>query len=320
MSSSNVTTSSAIQNEIDTINSFIISYARYVYPIIFLFGIICNILNIYVFTQSTLKRNPCCMYFLASSFAALIYTAVNLPLRTLQMGYNIDPTVTVLVVCKLKNFFVYTWRALAVWFLTLACIDRFLHSSSNVNFRGWSSYKVASRVIPLTFLLAHLAYLHVAVFYEILLPRRTCSILSSSYAMFLGIWHLLTYGTGAPLLMLFFSLLTIQHIRHRQIVPVNSQINEAIRKSNKDRSLVRMALFQCLIVGLTTTAYAAFQWYSTLTSNQVKSNLQLTKDNLAANIVGSISAAGHSTTFFIFTLTSRMFRKQLLCHHRQEIF
>ena len=110
MSSSNVTIALAVQNEINTINSFIILWARCLYPIIVVFGVVSNVLNIYVFTRPVLKRNSCCMYFLSSSFAALIYTVINLPLRTLQVGYNIDPTAYISAICKLKYIFVYTWR------------------------------------------------------------------------------------------------------------------------------------------------------------------------------------------------------------------
>jgi hypothetical protein len=110
MSSSNVTISPNIQNEINTINSFIIDLARYVFPMIFLFGLISNVLSIYVFTRPLLRRNPCCMYFLSSAVAALVYTVINIPFRTLQMGYNIDPTIYIPIVCKIKYFFAYTWR------------------------------------------------------------------------------------------------------------------------------------------------------------------------------------------------------------------
>lgn len=110
MSSSNVTISPDIQNQINTINSFMISLARWAFPVVWVIGIISNILNIYVFTRPTLKRNPCCMYFLSSSIAALIYVTINFPLRTLQVGYNIDPTAYSIVVCKIKTFFVYAYR------------------------------------------------------------------------------------------------------------------------------------------------------------------------------------------------------------------
>jgi hypothetical protein len=197
--------------------------------------------------------------------------------------------------------------------------NRFLHSSSNVSLRGWSSYRVASRVIPLTYPLVHLAYSHVPVFYEILLPRRTCSLENGIYNIFLGIWHLITYGTGPPLLMLIFSLLTIRHVRHRRVIPVTNQLNTGDGNSARDRHLFRMVFVQCLVVGLTTSSYAMSQWYMTLTAYEVKTNLQLARDNLLANLVGSISTAGHSTTFFVFTLTSKMFREQLRgCFRRRR--
>ena len=110
MASSNVSISSGIQNEINTINSFIILWARWGLLVILIIGVICNILNIYVFTRPALKRNTTCIYFLASSITSLLYIVTNIPLRTLQMGYNIDPTAYVPAVCKIKYFVTYTYR------------------------------------------------------------------------------------------------------------------------------------------------------------------------------------------------------------------
>lgn len=109
MSSSNTSSSLSDQSEIDTIvwiNAFI---ARWLGLAVFIIGVVSNVLNMYVLTRPALKRNPCCMYFLCSCIAALVYTAINMPLRTLQ-SYGIDPTATNLVFCKLKTFFVYAWR------------------------------------------------------------------------------------------------------------------------------------------------------------------------------------------------------------------
>ncbi|UJR11481.1 hypothetical protein I4U23_015660 [Adineta vaga] len=317
MSSSNVTSSSSIQTELHTINSFLSILTKWILPITSFVGVISNILNIYVFTRTTLRKNPCCMYFLSSSVAALIYTIINTPFRTLQ-AYNIDPTVAISEICKIKYFFTYAWRALTIWFLVLPCCDRFLHSSSNANVRGWSSYKVAFRAIPLTFVFVHLAYLHVPFFYEILLPRRTCAVGNNVYGIFLGIWHLITYGTGPPLLMLAFSLLTIRHIRKRRVKPTTNQASQANQSSRNDRNLLRMVFIQCLVVGSTTTAYAIMQLYTTLTVNQSKTSLQLARDGLFGALVGVISATGHNATFFVFTLTSKMFREQLFSQCRRR--
>ncbi|UJR16773.1 hypothetical protein I4U23_003673 [Adineta vaga] len=219
------------------------------------------------------------------------------------------------VVCKIKYLFSYTWKTLAIWYLLLACIDRFLHSSSNINMRRWSSYKVAYRVIPITFILVHLAYFHVLIFYDILLPQRSCSIENVAYNIFLGIWHLVTYGSGPPLLMLLFSIFTIRHIRHRAVMPITirNSSSQGHRRSNKSRNLIRMTFVQCLVVGSTITVYAISQWYISLTSHQTKTNLQIARENLFFVLSGIIAGVGHNITFFIFTLTSRLFREQLFC-------
>lgn len=79
-----------------------------------------------------------------------------------------------------------------------------------------------------------------------------------------------------------------------------------------------MVFVQYLFVGITTTSYAATHSYNTSTANLYKDHLQLAIDFLFTIIFGSISAIGHSTTFFVFTLTSKMFRKHLLCYQYHE--
>ena len=132
--------------------------------------------------------------------------------------------------------------------------------------------------------------------------------------MFLGIWQLATYGLAPPLVMLILCLLTIRHTNQRRVIPITNQINQNIRK---DRNLFHTAFIQCIFVSTATMTYAAYQLYISLTIYQIKDMLQLSKDNLFSITAGCISAMGHTTTFFAFTLTSRLFRQHLF-GRRQE--
>ncbi|CAF1031686.1 unnamed protein product [Adineta ricciae] len=296
MSASTTTNSPSVQNMINEMNVAIVSLARYGFPVIFIFGVVCNVLNVYVFTKPTLRTNPCCMYFLSSSVTALLFTVFNLPIRTLQLGYSIDLTVDSVVGCQVRTYLVFVWRALTVWFLVFASFDRFLHSSSDGNIRKWSSFRIAIRAIVITSILVHAAYAHVLAYYEIIPTRRTCSVMNSSYVYFLGIWHLVMYGTGPPLLMLIFSLLTIRHVRSRRIMPTAQATSAHHNGSNKEKNLIRMALFQCLLVGSTTIAYAICQFYIIFTTDNVKSSLRVAIENVFINVIGAVSAAGHSVS------------------------
>ena len=106
----NLTYSRSIQDEIDTINWIAVFFARWIVPVIFVLGFVTNILNISVFTRSALRKNPCCLYLLSSSVAALYFTIVVVPIRCLQYGYNIDPSYYSLIACKIKFFLAYTSR------------------------------------------------------------------------------------------------------------------------------------------------------------------------------------------------------------------
>ena len=184
---------------------------------------------------------------------------------------------------------------------------RFLHSSSHVRLRQLSNVKVVYYIIPLIFISVNLAYIHVPYFY-ILPSYSNCIPQPGFYLMFLNIWQLATYGLAPPVIMVLLCLLTIRHIHQRRVIPMTNQINQNMRK---DRNFYHMVFIQCIFVSSATMTFVAYQLYFALTIYQIKDRLQLSKDNLFAVIAGCVSAAGHTTTFFAFTLTSRLFRQQL---------
>lgn len=62
-------------------------------PIFIVIGSIGSILNLIVFTQRTLRKNPCSTYFIAYNVANFLYMYGSLLSLTLDIGYHIDPSV-----------------------------------------------------------------------------------------------------------------------------------------------------------------------------------------------------------------------------------
>lgn len=136
------------------------------------------------------------------------------------------------------------------------------------------------------------------------------------YRLFLGAWHIIAYGSGPPLFMFLFSFLTIRRIRNRRIVIANTiHAHQDRRNINnvKDRNLLRMALVQCICIGFTTSCFSFCQLYISITTYQVKDSFQIAKENLIQVLGGVISTIGHSSTFYLYTITSQMFRQHLPC-------
>jgi hypothetical protein len=118
------------------------SINRYIPMPLLLFGAIGNILNILVFTRKTFRNNICVAYFLASTIFDSLAIVVGLLPRLLN-GFSADPTQYSSVLCKLRFFITYFAGYTAAWFISLACVERYLSSSITVRRRGLITMKRA---------------------------------------------------------------------------------------------------------------------------------------------------------------------------------
>ncbi|CAF1339425.1 unnamed protein product [Adineta steineri] len=286
MSSSNVSNVSAT---VSAINEATMVYSRCWLFMMVALGMIGHSLSIYVFSRRTLRKIPCAKYFLASTVVGCCIVYGNLPLRTLQMGYQIDVFVYSLPVCKLLSFLTACTRVLPAWFITLACADRFLQSSSSATLRGWSSLRVTRLAIPSTTLLIGLMHIHILVYNTIVQSPLSC--------------------VG----MLIFGLLTIHQYRQgkKRVAPTNTQnVRQKISRST-DRQLIQMMLVQSLVFGLTTSA-ASFSFLGSLSDvNSITDPIGAARKNLIKDVLFQFGFFGPCTSFYLFTLSSKLFRREL---------
>ena len=113
---------------------------RYLLGLAFLCANLGHVLNLFVFTRRCFRPQPIALYFIALTFTYFILIWIFIPLRILRYGFNIDPTATSLIICKLSSFLEDCTRfehkllqmidlflslsILIAWFLTLACLNR----------------------------------------------------------------------------------------------------------------------------------------------------------------------------------------------------
>ncbi|UJR38723.1 hypothetical protein I4U23_031388 [Adineta vaga] len=274
-------------------------------------GTIGHIINISVFTRPALRSNSCSWYFLAASISGFCVVIISTPLRLLSLGYGINIFSFSSAACKILTFIVMWARAQYAWFIALACVDRFLCSSSSVKLRALSSPHVASRIIPLAILIVGLAFSHLLVYFGITLPRYACAAINNIYQAFFGIWNLFAYSVGPPIVMLYFGLRTIQHIRQSlrrtgaNLIPSQSQ---RPRQKTTDRQLIQMMLVQCIVFIITASLPSTQYIYSSVRSNLIIDDLQSAKDSAFSSISGFVSLSVPCLGFYLFTLSSKLFR------------
>ena len=112
-------------------------------PILIFIGTMGCIINLLVFMQKNLRKNPCSIYFIAYNIANLIYIHSSLLALTLSIGFKIDASVYNLVLCRLRLYTVALFNLLSSFYLILASIDRILITSRNAITRRRSTRRCA---------------------------------------------------------------------------------------------------------------------------------------------------------------------------------
>jgi hypothetical protein len=133
---------------------------------------------------------------------------------------------------------------------------------------------------------------------------------------------LLIFNSGIPpILMVVFSILTIRNVNYRKHVITNRNY------PRRDVELVRILLIQVSIVVLFAVPAAVQKIYASSTGSMVKSSLVTAIDNLANQISIEISYISNSTTFYIYSITSKKYRSEVVhilssifkCHQRNDL-
>ncbi|CAF2117966.1 unnamed protein product [Rotaria magnacalcarata] len=270
-------------------------------------GTIGNILDVFIFTRRTLSKSSCTLYLIAVSIDNIIVIYTSLLTWLLTNGYAIDVATISDVLCKVRYYFCYVSLALSPYFYVLACFDRYCSSSTSAARRSWCSKKIAKRLILAAIILACILYSHMAAFFEIVTidDLVTCNARLGPYNMFYRIFYILVYCILPSFCVGILCVLTLINVR-QQSRRVQSSL--AVRQDGShrlDHHLVRMLCLQILTQLVCILPYAVF--------NLVVFFIELNSTFFKFfDIIFILPLyASYATSFYIFTLSSRVYRNEL---------
>ncbi|CAF1338804.1 unnamed protein product [Adineta steineri] len=140
------------------------------------------------------------------------------------------------------------------------------------------------------------------------------------YRTFIALWAMLLYSLCPSLIMLVFGSLTLNNLRrHREVIPMVPRNNHTIRRT--DAQLSRMLALQVLVIVISTLPFSIYRLYASFTVNITKDPLRLAIENLAFEIANMLTQFAHSTSFYLYTLTGTIFRKEfykIIRRHRHQ--
>jgi hypothetical protein len=307
------------------------SAQKYLYqlgcPILILMGTVSCALNLIIFRQRTLRRNPCSIYFIAYNMANFLYIYSSLLSLTLNLGYNIDFSAHSLIICRLRLYITILLNCLSPFFLILAAIDRILVTSRNALTRQRSTRRLAYTCIILGTLFWALFHSHALIWTNVEQTGSTtflCYFQAGVYLTFIGYYSLIK-ETLVFLLMLICGLWPIKNIRQirRIAVAPNLSVSRTTGESNphstssKDRQLILMLLMDIGVYTLFSFALAIFLMYQQITQNYIKSADQIQIEFIVRNLclfsVGIPFCVGCYTNLLVSKTFRRKVKKVLLC-------
>ncbi len=283
-------------------------YATRVVLIVFIiFGTIGNILNLLIFTRPKRAGSSCILYLIAASIDNILVIYTSLLFRLLSSGYSYNITISDFV-CKLRMYLSYVFLAVSPYFFILACFDRYCSSSISVRRRSWCNKKIAKRLIIAAIILACVLYLHMAIFYRMNISGTSisCSTASSVYTVFYRIFYLVIYCLLPSACMGVLCILTLINIREqaRRIRPTLVSGNNNLRRI--DRQMMRMLFSQVLTQLLCILPHAIISILALFI------NTNSTIYNFFSQIFILPLYVSYTTSFYVFTLSSRIYRKELI--------
>ncbi|CAF4456338.1 unnamed protein product [Rotaria sp. Silwood2] len=269
-----------------------------------IFGTIGNALNLFIFTRPTLARSSCTLYLIAASIDNILVIYVSLLSRLLANGYGMDVARTSDAMCKLRFFVAYVLFALSPYFYALACFDRYCSSSPLATRRSLCNKKVAKQLIIAAIILACILYLHMAIFYELNRSgsSATCSSRPGLYDLFYRIFYLIVYCILPSFCMAVLCILTLMNVRHQsnRIQPMLATVNGGSRRL--DRHLIRMLFSQILTQVICILPFAVLNLLGFLINRRAQ------LFSFFHQIFTVPLFVSYVTSFYIFTLSSRIYR------------
>ncbi|UJR32436.1 hypothetical protein I4U23_019898 [Adineta vaga] len=258
-------------------------------------------------SQKRLKKNPSSIYLLAASIGNLVLLNTSFLSRIILPGFNFDPSSTILVWCKLRQYFGQIAALTSLFCVVWAIIDQYLLTSNRAYLRHLSSIKIARCLVFLTFSVWFLHALPLTVFNQINISKpnniTSCSLSSNTnyeqYAAYVVTPFLL--GILPSILMILFSISTFLNINY---------LHQQQMRTHIQKQITRMITAQTMFILIGTTAYTTQIIYTLLTKSTSKTLLRQAQENLGLTIASLLSYTGYSFNFYIYMFVSSSFRKQ----------
>lgn len=277
---------------------------------IMILGCVGNGLNIIILTRPKLFKYASSHYFLAMSINNLFGSSFVPLLDFLTICYGINLTQFSNLSCKLIRYFNDLCGVLAMYFIVLALMDRFLISSFDIRRRQWSSIKNARLAIICLVSCFAFLYINNLILNELdFTDQMGCTIRTRTiYHKIYSIFQIILFTVLAPTLMIIFGILTIYNAQR-----IRYHVQHVLLRRRTERQLSFMLLVQIGVHLILIIPISIFFLLFTFFYRQLAS----VEFQFWFIMIKFFYDFSYVVPFFLYTMTSRTFKNELVALFKQ---
>ncbi len=279
---------------------------------IYIFGFLGSLLNICILYSN--RNNSCTFLLIYSSIVDCFVLNIGLIERILAVGFNIDPTLSNLIWCKIRTYGLRISTLISLYMICLMSIERFFISCRTVRWRHLGNIFFIYWAAFFITLLITIEGLPFLILTDILRTNTSVSctpmynLIFAKYASFFCIPIL--FGLLPLLILILMGILVYYKLYGRT----------HLRKVQ--RTLTSIILFRISLVLISCGPYTSYFVYSAIVSIMIpiKSAERIAIENCILSVLSVCLYITYSSSFFVYYCTSPTYRKQLieLFIHRQR--
>jgi uncharacterized membrane protein YbaN (DUF454 family) len=233
-------------------------------------------------------------------------------------GYDhVNPVTTILAMCKINYYNQQSTTMMQRWLMAAISFDRCACTSTRAGLRRFATVRVARRVILVIIIIWLVIPIYRLAFYN--LKPNACGINNHLLSIIHSIYTAIA-GAIFPLLIMIPSLLLNQYNlalkrqrRHQMVVQQKERnaTQEMYRK--RDQQVLAIMLVQLIVYIITIVPTMIFQIYNAITVNDFNKSInRVNIEQFVTLITDTLASIYPALSFYLNTITSRMFREELM--------
>jgi hypothetical protein len=261
--------------------------------------------------------SSCFTDFLAASVPMFIQVCFTCGTTT-NSTYFKNSVLSLSAYCKIWYYLQESTGMTYLWMLSAACLDRCALSSTDARLRRFASVYVARRVVAVIVFIWIVFSVPLLFLYD--LRAGNCIIVYGFAASLSNAIFTIINTYAIPVsIMVTCSLLIRRNLakkrERRQFIIVQQQRinNREYLQRKRDQQALVMLFAQIFVYITLATPWAIFNIYNAISLNVPnKSADRLAIERFLINLVGTLIILFPTASFYLYTLTSSIFRKELL--------